>query len=152
MNTIRKARVEDFAAVHNLLAESESVCDDLTLGHLMGFVVIPAEDGSSLAAVASVETFPHSEDGLLRSVAVASALRGRGVGTALVSAVETRSLALGLRQLWLLTTTAPDFFRQLGYADTQRNHAPLSIRQSGEFLSLCPSTADCMTKAFETRA
>ena len=147
MKMIRTGTPEDFAAVCALLSESALVHEDLTPGHMAGFVVLPSqESASSLDAVAGMETFPGANEGLLRSVAVAPELRGRGVAKGLVSAVEERASTLGLRRLWLLTTTAPDFFRRLGYVDTLRAQAPAAVQQSGEFKSLCPASAICLSK------
>ncbi len=147
MNEIRAAREDDFAAVCRLLAESALVYEDLTPANLDTFVVIPmGGDGPSLAAVAGLETFRESREGLLRSVAVSLALRRRGVGASLVAAVEAKARMLGLGRLWLLTTTAPDFFRRLGYADAERADAPEAVQQSNEFKGLCPTSAICLSK------
>ena len=147
MNTIRLGTPEDFAAVRSLLSESGLVHQDLTPAHMASFVVMPTqESSSSLDAVAGVEIFLGAEEGLLRSVAVVPTLRGKGVAKCLVSAVEKRAGTLGLRRLWLLTTTAPDFFRRLGYVDTPRTQAPAAVQQSGEFKSLCPASAVCLRK------
>lgn len=147
MNTIRTATPEDFPAIRSLLTESGLVHEDLTPAHMADFVVAPVQEGSSsLVAVAGVQTFPNSGEGLLRSVAVASALWRQEMGTRLVSAVEKRASELGLRRLWLLTTTAPGFFRRLGYVDALRAHAPEAVQTSSEFKSLCPASAVCLSK------
>lgn len=148
MNTIRPARPEDFAAVRALLTDSALVYQDLTPKELSTFVVIPAEgDLSTLAAVAGLEAFPESKEGLLRSVAVVPALRGQGIGMILVADIERLARAAGLHRLWLLTTTAPDFFRRLGYEDSPRAQAPAAVQQSSEFQSLCPASAVCLSKS-----
>lgn len=147
MNEIRAAKEDDFAAVRGLLAESALVYEDLTPTNLDTFVVIPAKGGvPALIAVAGLETFQGSREGLLRSVAVSLALRGRGVGASLVVAIEAKARMLGLGRLWLLTTTAPDFFRRLGYAGSERTEAPEAVQQSNEFKSLCPASAVCLSK------
>ena len=147
MNEIRAAKAEDYAAVRGLLADSALVYEDLTSANLDTFVVIPSEDDiPALAAVAGLETFQGSREGLLRSVAVSPDLRGCGVGISLVAAVEAKSRMLGLGRLWLLTTTAPDFFRRLGYTDTGRAEAPEAVQHSNEFKSLCPASAVCLNK------
>ena len=147
MNAIRAGTPEDFTAVHALLTESGLVHEDLTPAHMAGFMVMPSqESSSSLDAVAGVEIFLGAEEGLLRSVAVVPALRGKGMAKGLVSALENRAGTLGLRHLWLLTTTAPNFFRRLGYVDTPRTQAPAAVQQSGEFKSLCPASAVCLSK------
>lgn len=147
MNMIRAATQANFAAVRGLLAESGLVHEDLTPAHMTGFVVIPAQENPfSLVAVAGVEIFPDVNEGLLRSVAVAPALRRQGAGKSLVCAVEKQAGTLGLRRLWLLTTTAPGFFRGLGYVDTARAQAPSAVQQSGEFKNHCPTSAVCLSK------
>jgi len=42
-------------------------------------------------------------------------LRGRGIGTELLRAVERAAGAAGLRYVWLFTTTAAGFYERLGY-------------------------------------
>ena len=147
MNQIREAREEDEAAIRTLLADNTLIHQDLTSASLRAFVVIPAEsDHRALAGVAGLETFVGERDGLLRSVAVSAALRGRGVGKNLVAAIEGKAGKLGVRRLWLLTTTAPDFFRRLAYQDTARREAPEAVQQSSQFKSLCPASAVCLSK------
>ena len=52
----------------------------------------------------------------------------------------------GVETLYLLTTTAPEFFGERGYAEVNREEAPEAIRGSTEFADLCPTTATCMRK------
>ena len=101
-------------------------------------------DAAGLVGVIGLER--HGQAALLRSLAVRDDQRGRGFGTTLVRALEARAPGLDVRQLWLLTTTAEPFFRQLGYEPAARNSAPLPIRQTAEFRGICPTTAVCMTK------
>ncbi|MEO8636688.1 MAG: arsenic resistance N-acetyltransferase ArsN2 [Gemmatimonadales bacterium] len=101
-------------------------------------------DNAGLIGVIGLER--HGQVALLRSLAVRSDQRGKGLGTALVRALEERASALGVRELWLLTTTAEPFFRQLGYEAAIRGAAPVAIRETGEFRSICPSSAACLTR------
>lgn len=113
--------------------------DEAMLAHFFALQV----DGE-LVAVAGVE--PHGRDGLLRSVAVNGAHRGIGVGRALVAEAERRAAAIGIRNLYLLTDSAPGYFRRLGYDYCDRESAPPSIRRSREFTALCPDDAACLYK------
>ena len=111
MNEIRAAREDDFAAVRGLLAESALVYEDLTPTNLDTFVVIPAKgDVPPLTAVAGLETFRGSREGLLRSVAVSLALRRRGVGASLVAAVEAKARMLGHRAALAADDHGPGLF------------------------------------------
>ncbi|MFA5938015.1 MAG: arsenic resistance N-acetyltransferase ArsN2 [Sinimarinibacterium sp.] len=89
----------------------------------------------------------HGTAGLLRSLAVAGAQRGRGLGYALVRHAEIEAAKQGVIELYLLTTTAADFFARLGYAPTPRAEAPAAIAQTTQFSSLCPASSAFMRKA-----
>ncbi len=84
--------------------------------------------------------------GLLRSLAVAEHARGQGCGKLLVAAAEDQAGKNGVADLYLLTTTAADFFSRLGYAPTLRAEAPEEIRNTQEFSALCPDAAVLMVK------
>jgi amino-acid N-acetyltransferase len=62
--------------------------------------------------------------------------------------VENRLAAAAERNLaavYLLTTTAAPFFRRLGFVNTSREDAPIEVRASSEFSTVCPSTAECLS-------
>jgi len=86
-------------------------------------------------------------DALLRSVLVLSAQREQGFGRAIVQATLERAGTLGVRRIFLLTTSAQPFFERLGFATIPRSRAPAQIAETAEFKSLCPETAICMTRA-----
>jgi N-acetylglutamate synthase-like GNAT family acetyltransferase len=83
----------------------------------------------------------HGSDGLLRSVAVEPAYRGQGLAASLVEASLGLARRVGLRAVYLLTTTASDYFRRHGFTDCPREEAPEGIRESWEFRAGCPSTS-----------
>ncbi len=87
---------------------------------------------------------PYGAFGLLRSVAVVPALRGGGVGRALVADRLAAARAMGLAAVYLLTTTAADYFRRLGFAPAPREEAPHNLAASPEFSGACPTSAKCM--------
>ena len=68
------------------------------------FLVASDPTSGDLAALAGVEV--HGVYGLLRSVAVGADARGQGLGQALSAAAVDRARREGLRELFLLTTTA----------------------------------------------
>ncbi len=93
-----------------------------------------------------------ADHGLLRSLAVAPEHTGRGLARALVGKLEARARGQGLVSLWLLTTTAADFFRHIGYRDVARSLAPPAIAASAEFSSLCGATAACLYRDLQAAA
>lgn len=117
--------------------------EDLIGHELDTFLAATAEDGSLLGAI-GLESY--GDAGLLRSLVVDSGQRGRGLGVALTRELERRAQEQGIRTLYLLTTTAAEFFPKLGYEPCDRASVPASIAATEEFRSLCPDTAVCLLK------
>jgi len=88
----------------------------------------------------------EGSDRLLRSLVVAEGERGRGRGRALLAALETEAARTGARRLWLLTTSAADFFAAAGWRRVDRLAAPAVIAATSQFATLCPASAVCLTR------
>jgi N-acetylglutamate synthase-like GNAT family acetyltransferase len=88
----------------------------------------------------------YGEDALLRSVLILPPLRGRGIGSVMVTLLEREAAFLGCRVVWLLTRSAGTFFDRLGYAKCDRAVVPQSIKDSREFAALCSTDADVLVK------
>ena len=106
-----------------------------------------AAAGLPTADLGAIGLERHGAAGLLRSLVVVPEQRGRGVGGALVDALERDARADGLDALVLLTQTAETFFARRGYVRIDRAAAPAAVRTSAEFTSLCPSSATTMLKS-----
>lgn len=139
--TLHSADAERLDYVESLLEANGLPSEDVRAKPECFFV---ASADSQRVGVGGVED--HGSEGLLRSVVVAKPNRGRGYGTALCDALEDRARADGIETLYLLTTTASEFFRRRGYDAVPREYAPSSIRRTTQFADLCPSSADCMKK------
>jgi amino-acid N-acetyltransferase len=100
-------------------------------------------DGSLIGVIALER---YDSDGLLRSLAVTGEYRERGFGSLLVNRLEADAEAGGVRRLVLLTETAEVYFRNRGYVVTGRDAVSDEIKQSAEFRSLCPVSAQCLFK------
>ncbi len=138
---IRTIPVDDTARA--FLREAGLAVDDLEApgaARLFG-----AFDGDALVGVVGIEGVDDAV--LLRSLAVVDARRGAGYGRALVAFAEREAAAQGVRCLYLLTTTAADFFDRLGYRRIARNEVPRAIAATPQFAMLCPASSTCMAKA-----
>lgn len=138
------ARAADLAAVLALVEASGLPVDGIAERFPDGYAVAH-EPGGRLAGVAGLEI--HGAAGLLRSVAVAPAFRGNGLGRRLVDDRLAAATTARLDAVYLLTTSAAEIFRRLGFADARREDAPEEMRRSPEFASLCPSSAQCLVRA-----
>lgn len=142
----RPATLADLAACRELLHACGLPLGGLEVAFPGGYVVVA--DGG-LVGCAGVEAY--GDAGLLRSVAVAPAARGRGLGERLTRDRVAHAQAAGLASLWLLTTTASAYFPRLGFAAVDRAAAPTGLQRSAEFTGLCPASAVCMRMALGTR-
>ncbi len=83
---------------------------------------------------------------LLRSVVTLPPLRRRGIGRAIVLALEAEAALHRCSAVYLLTTDAQAFFGTLGYRKCARDDVPAAIRETTQFATLCPATADVLVK------
>jgi N-acetylglutamate synthase-like GNAT family acetyltransferase len=112
-----------------------------------GYIV--AESGGVVIAVAGLER--HGVFGLLRSMAVSPEWRRRGIGKVLTERLLDLAGTMGLQAVYLLTTTAQEYFAGQGFAYVEREKVPAEIRTSIEFASACPASAVCMFKKLASR-
>ncbi len=134
---------EDTAAIHALLVLSSLTVQDISPEKLARFLAARNADGAIIGTT-GLEAF--SEAGLFRSLAVHPDWRGTGLGKKLTAGIEDMARRLGLKQLFLLTTTAPDFFRKSGYQAISRTDVPDEIAATEEFRGICPASAKCFCK------
>jgi len=130
------------AGTNRLLEAAGLPVADLTAAHLEHFFYC----GSATAPIGIVGLELLGTDALLRSLVVAPEQRSAGVGGALVERAERHACECGARSLFLLTTTAADFFGRRGYVAADREAAPPAIRATREFAELCPASSAFLMK------
>jgi amino-acid N-acetyltransferase len=101
-------------------------------------------NGEETIGTAGLEIF--EDCALLRSVSVIKEEQGKGYGRVINDEIENFAKESGINCLYLLTTTAKDFFDKQGYCVIKREQTPIAVQQTAEFTSLCPSTAAVMKK------
>lgn len=131
----------DLASVVELLSRNGLPHEDVA-PHLANMVV--AKVNGRLIGTAAVEL--HGDAALLRSVCVVEAHRAQGVAGRLCELVIAHARNRGVRALYLLTTTAEEFFGARGFRPCDRNLVPPAIQGTREFLSLCPASAACLER------
>lgn len=142
---IHPAASQHLDAIRQLLVASDLPTEDLTPSLLEHFFV--AQDEDDLIGVVGVELY--GDVALLRSLAVSTPHRNGGVGARLVDAIEQHARREGVRELYLLTTTAADYFDRHGYQRIERGALPPAIQVTDEAARLCPSSAICMRKRID---
>jgi amino-acid N-acetyltransferase len=141
MMQIRNARNGDLAAVEDLLSASDLPLDGVR-ENFSNFIV--AEDDGEIAGAIGLEEF--GSFALLRSAVVSPGHRGSGVGRQLVEQLLENAEETGIEEVYLLTTTAEQYFPRFGFTRTTRSAVPNSVKASVEFQGACPDTAVVMTR------
>ncbi|MBB3219808.1 arsenic resistance N-acetyltransferase ArsN2 [Pseudoduganella umbonata] len=143
--TYRSATAADWPAIEALLLAARLPLDGAR-DHLEQFLV--GEDGGEICCAAGYERY--GELALLRSVAVAQRWRGQGMGKQMLESIKARARIHGIRRLYLLTTTAPEFFAGHGFVRAARNTAPAALQASREFQGVCPASATFMVASLDS--
>ena len=138
---VDRARPEDAETIVELL-KAQHLPPDGLLDHLATTFV--ARQNGHVVGSAALEVYV--DGALLRSVAVAPALRGRGVGRDLTEAALVAARGLRIPALYLLTTTADHYFPKFGFERITRADVPASVQASVEFTSACCASAVVMRK------
>ena len=128
------ASQNSFSAAIELLKKNNLPTEDLNPGTQL-FVV---EEDDKVVATVAVEY--DYNDALLRSLCVSQEKRNSGVGNELVSFIEEYVRQQGVQNIFLLTTTAADFFKKRGYTIIDRSNVPKFIRNTKEYSVICASS------------
>ena len=128
--------------VEALLTEAQLPVADLASSRSLKLLGI--RDGGGLLGVVGIEVYGRV--GLIRSLAVEPAHRKSGLGVSLVSNAEAWAAEQGVETLYLLTTTAAQFFARRGYEAVPRSEAPAAIAATAQFSDLCPASSTFMRK------
>lgn len=138
---IRIAEIEDLSLLTNLLGKcnlpQEGVEENIS-NMLLGFI------DETLVASAGLEIYGHTV--LLRSVAVHESFRDKGLGKSIVKASLCFAKEHDVTELFLLTTTAENYFPKFGFYKVDRTEVPDLVKTSIEFTNSCPLSAVVMVK------
>lgn len=135
----RTATVEELPAIIQLLDECELPLSDIVPGK-QHFVV--AEIDQIIIGCTGYEAY--DQNGLFRSLAVKPLYRNMMIAHTLIDNIFALAQQQGIREFFLLTTTADKFFGNLGWEMISRTDVPENIGSTTEFSSICPSVAICM--------
>jgi amino-acid N-acetyltransferase len=140
--TIRSAKVDDLEKSKRLLLQcglpSEGLEDQFGESYRI------AEHKGVIIGIGGIEAYGRF--GLLRSIAVLPTWRGKSIGETLVTDLLAWAKSHSLFRVFLLTTTAAQFFERFGFQRIDRDVVPLEIKKSSEFSSVCPESAVVMMR------
>ena len=129
---VRRARPQDAAAIsrlNNVFADEGQMLrrspETIALA-IDDYVVVQGASGELLACGALKEYSPSVAE--VAAVAVSRSAHGRGLGRAIVSAVEGLARKRGIYDVFALTLQ-PEFFAAIGYLRVDRARYPEKIRR-----------------------
>jgi amino-acid N-acetyltransferase len=137
--TISPATPDDLQPIKALLVASglpTAGVDD----HWKTFLI--ARQGDTFVGCGGAEAYQFVA--LIRSVAVVPEYRSHGIGRKLVRQLLDRLASRGLREFYLLTTTAEAYFKKRGFKPIDRDEVHPQLLSSREFQDACPASAVCM--------
>jgi amino-acid N-acetyltransferase len=140
--TITAARTEDLPEIFALLEECDLPREGLA-DHVS--TTLLARKRKEIVGCAALELY--QEHALLRSVAVKSAFRNQGIALRLTRRAFDLAKEYQVRNVYLLTETAREYFTRQGFVQVQRSDVPENVKRSVEFTTLCPDSATVMMKS-----
>lgn len=138
---IKPATHQNLDEVKDLLLENNLPTADIYERDIQFLTAMLFEE---TVAVIGVEI--HNKNGLLRSLAVKEEYKNKGIGEMMIKELITHSFSNGLKELFLLTTTADRYFEKFFFTRVERNLVPPAIKASREFSRICPASAIVMKR------
>jgi N-acetylglutamate synthase-like GNAT family acetyltransferase len=129
---VRRARPQDAAAIsrlNNTFADEGQMLPrtpEMISLAIDDYVVVQNTEGALLACGALKEYSPSVAE--VAAIAVAKEAHGKGLGKAIVRAVETLARKRGIYDVFALTLQ-PEFFAAIGYLRVDRARYPEKIRR-----------------------
>ncbi|HKJ33589.1 MAG TPA: GNAT family N-acetyltransferase [Balneolales bacterium] len=127
-------QVKNFLSDHNLSTDGIEKAITLT-----------ARQHDEIVGVISLQI--NNQIGLLKSFFVINKMRSKGIGNKLYKRIINHANIQGIRQLYLITETADDYFYRMGFRHLAKNETPEIVKYSYDFMAKCCECARVMNKA-----
>ena len=135
----RQAINTDLKQIKELLKMSRLPSKDCE-EHIKNFIV--TEEKNKIVGIGGLEIYGPL--GLVRSIVVKADYQNRGVAREIYQLIESMAIRSGVKELYLLTENAAEYFKKLGFSAQLRAKTPPPIRETRQFKELCPSSATVM--------
>jgi len=136
---IKKAVLNDIQGLISILKETNLPFNDIDLNNQQFLLAYLGKD-----IIASCAVEQYKKEALLKSFAVKMDLQGKGIGKEIYLKMIDYCKSNEIEDLYLLTTTAEDWFDHMGWIRVKRESLPESIKNTKEYNSICPLNAICM--------
>lgn len=135
---MQKLSFNQISSVKKLLKENNLPVSDLN-DSITFFAKI---EHNTLLAVGGIEK--AGKDAIIRSIAVSENYKGKGFGKKITRELLNYAREKKVRDVYLLTTTADNYFTRFGFKKADRASLPAEIKNSSQYSTVCPDTAVVM--------
>ncbi|MHA1928361.1 MAG: GNAT family N-acetyltransferase [Candidatus Thorarchaeota archaeon] len=135
---IEKALKNDLSAIESLLKIVKLPVEGVE-SFLDNFLVVRKSEGDNIseAIFGCIGLESYGANALLRSLAIHPDIQGQGMGKRLVERITRDAQERGISSLYVLTETAEELIKKLGFTVTSRDKVSEALLQSVEFTTLC---------------
>ena len=144
----RRATEADSKIIRELLEENDLPSEDYE-DHIESFIVV--EESGKVIGIGGLEKCGAAA-GLVRSIVVVPGHRGKRVANEIYMLIEDKAHNLGIKALYLLTESAAEYFKKLGFEVIERIEVPESVMKTRQFRDLCPASAVVMYRDISERS
>lgn len=137
---LKRANDKDLSLINDILKKNDLVYEDIKDN--TNIKLFSAYDDNLFIGIIGLEQFRNV--GFLRSFVVLDEYRDKGYGKKIYNSLFNYAKSKGVKEIYLLTTTAENFFKKLGFKTLERKDVPQIIKNTAEFSHFCPDTAICM--------
>ena len=124
--------------IKDLLVENKLPVSDLN-NRITFFV---EKRDKNIIAVGGIED--AGADAIIRSIAVAENCKGKGYGAEITKQLLYYAKTQKKNDIYLLTTTAQNYFPKFGFKEVNRNDLPAAVKNSSQYKDVCPESAVIM--------
>jgi len=135
----RQATKADLTEIEELLKDNNLPFSDCS-EHIDNFIL--KEEKNKIIGIGCIEIY--GRNGLIRSMVVAKNYRRSGVAKEILRTLKEKAFDSGVTDIYLLTETAIEYFKTVGFKALDRDDAPDSIKNTKQFNAICPSSAVVM--------
>jgi amino-acid N-acetyltransferase len=135
---MQKSNLREMQVIQSLLEANNLPVSDLNDD--ITFFVEKAND--SIIATGGIES--AGNDAIIRSIAVDDAYKGKGFGSKITRQLLNYAKETGMKDIYLLTTTAENYFPRYGFKKIDRQEVPMDVKNSSQYKDVCPDSAVVM--------
>lgn len=139
---IEPALESDYKEISYLLNVNELPSSDITEDHVQIFVGLNQQE-----IIGTIGLQKYDSIGLLRSLVVKDGYKSQKIAGKLLHYIFDYCVMHKITELYLLTTSAEEYFYKYGFQKIERILVPEVIKETKQYQEICPKVAVVMHKS-----